>query len=132
MKLNNQCSSRKCKRTTLLDVLISKRSIAIQAVVAHSIEWKKTLSSYVCTVYIIYEKKVCTCITSHCNSLVTHVLAFYRNNVSRFFLPHMPIRVDVTACFQPIRCVCCIRVCQVVLSCTIQNCHICYSIYVSA
>ena len=65
------------------------------------------------------KQKVCTRVKTHINALVVHVLAFYRNNIGRFFLPRMPILVDVTACFRPISCMCSIRMCQVALSCTV-------------
>ena len=63
--------------------------------------------------YIITEGKVCTHVGTCCNALLACVLAFYRINVGRFFLPHMPMLVDVTVCFLPISCVCSIWVCQV-------------------
>ena len=101
------------EKTTLLDVSISKRGIAIQAAVAHNIEWRKDAKWLRMYMYIITEGKICIRMKTHCNALLACILAFYRNNVGRFLLLHTPIWVDVTTCFQPISCVCFIRVCQV-------------------
>ena len=75
--------------------------IAIHTTVAHSIERRKdTKWLYVrLHVYIIIEGKVCTRVKTRCNAFLARVLAFYRNNVGRFFLPLTPIQVDVTKCF---------------------------------
>ena len=64
--------------------------------------------------YIITEGKVCTRKKTHCKALLACIVIFHGNNVGRLFLPHTPIRIDVTACFRPISYVCSIRVCQVV------------------
>ena len=101
------------EETTLLDVSISKRGIAIQAAVAHNIEWRKDTKQLRMYMYIITEGKVCTRMKTHCNAFLACILAFYRNNVGRFLLLHTPIWVDVTICFQPISYVCSICMCQV-------------------
>ena len=98
-----------------------------QPAVAHSIEQRKDAKQLRMYMYIITEGKVCTRIKTRCNVVLAHVLAFYRNNVGRIFLLHMPIQVDVTTCFQPISCMCSICVCQVVfeLYC-INACNFCF------
>ena len=51
-----------------------------------------------------------------CEYLLNAFLAMllpFKINCGRFFFPHTPIRVDKTACFQPISCVCSFCVCQV-------------------
>ena len=113
LNLRNQITSALQENTTLLDVSISKQDIAIQAAVVHSIEWRKDAKSLCMYMYIITEGKVCTHMKTRCNSLLTRILAFYKTNVGRFLLLHMPLQVDLTTCFQPISCVCTICVCQI-------------------
>ena len=108
------------EKTTLLDVSISKRSIAIQAAVAHSIEQREDTKWLCMYMYMITEDKVCTHVKTRCNALFDCVLGFYRNNVGRLFLLRMPIWVDVTACFWPISCVYSSTCVKLPLSCTIS------------
>ena len=110
VKPNNQHS---WEKNTLLDVSISKWGIAIQAAVAHSIQWRKDAKWLRMYMYIITEGKVCTCVKTRCNAFLARILVFYRNNVGRFFLPHTPLRVEVITCFWPISCMWSICVCQV-------------------
>ena len=98
------------EKISLLDVSISKQGIAIQAAVAHSIEQRKDAKWLRMYMYIIIEGKVCTHVKAHCNTLLACFLAFYRNNVGRFFLPYTSMQVDVTTCFRPISSVCSIHI----------------------